>query len=287
MNKKNVAVLLTCHNRKAKTIACLESLYQADIPPAYHIDVYLTDDGSTDGTSEAVSKQFPGIHIIKGDGNLFWAGGMRLAWKTAIEGKSFDSYLLLNDDVTLHRNFMLNLLETEAHSLAETGKSGIYSGATIDDITSQVTYGGSVIKQNHFLLSMQKLHPGSYPQRCDLVNANVLWVSGEVVKRIGIFDERYTHGIADYDYSMRAKKKHIPIWLASGVCGICNHDHEKNWKTGIPLKKRISWMKSPKGLAYSEYMFYVKRHFPLYFPYSFIMIWMKVFFPFVWERFKN
>lgn len=287
MNIKNVAVLLTCHNRKAKTIACLESLYQADIPPAYHIDVYLTDDGSTDGTSEAVRKRFPGIHIIKGDGNLFWAGGMRLAWKTAIEGKSFDSFLLLNDDVILYRNFMLNLLETDSYSLTETGKSGIYSGATTDDITNEVTYGGSVIKQNHFLLTMQKLNPGQYPQRCDLVNANVLWVSGEVVKRIGIFDERYTHGIADYDYSMRAKKKNIPLWLASGVCGVCNHDHGKNWKTGVSLKERILWLKSPKGLAYSEYLFYVKRHFPLYFPYSFIMIWMKILFPFIWERFKN
>lgn len=287
MNIKNVAVLLTCHNRKAKTIACLESLYQADIPPAYHIDVYLTDDGSTDGTSEAVRKRFPSIHVIKGDGNLFWAGGMRLAWKTAIEGKSFDSFLLLNDDVILYRNFMLNLLETDSYSLTETGKSGIYSGATTDDITNEVTYGGSVIKQNHFLLTMQKLNPGQYPQRCDLVNANVLWVSGEVVKRIGIFDERYTHGIADYDYSMRAKKKNIPLWLASGVCGVCNHDHGKNWKTGVSLKERIIWMKSPKGLAYSEYLFYVKRHFPLYFPYSFIMIWMKILFPFVWERFKN
>lgn len=287
MSKMNVAALLTCHNRKAKTIACLESLYRAVVPPAYQIDVYMTDDGSTDGTGKTVKELFPQVNVIQGDGSLFWAGGMRLAWKTAIDGKQYEAYLLINDDVILHRNFMLNLLKAEAHSLAETGKKGIYSGATVDGTTGQVTYGGSVITQNHLIMNMQKLAPASYTQRCDLANANVLWVSGCVVEEIGIFEKRYTHGIADYDYSLRAMKNKIPLWLAPDVCGVCDNDHEKNWKTGVSLKERILWMKSPKGLACSEYMFYIKKYFPAYLPYSFIMMWMKILFPFVWDRFKN
>lgn len=287
MKKRNIAVLLTCHNRKNKTIACLSSLFQSAIPSECLLDIFLTDDGSTDGTGDAVKELFPQVEVVKGDGNLFWAGGMRLAWETAMQKKSYDAYLLINDDVVLDRNFILNLLKTDTHSLAETGKQGIYSGATIDETTGQVTYGGSIIKQNHLILTMQKLMPASYPQRCDLTNANVLWISSCVVDEIGIFEERYTHGIADYDYSRQAVRKKIPVWLAPNVCGVCNHDHGKNWKTSIPLKERISWMKSPKGLAYGEYIYYIRRHFPVYLPYSFIMIWMKTLFPFVWDRFKN
>lgn len=287
MNTKSVATLITCHNRREKTIACLESLQRAEVPPAYRVDVYLTDDGSTDGTGNAVKELFPYVNLVEGDGNMFWAGGMRLAWKTALDRKKYDAFLLINDDVILHRNFIWNLLKAETYSLSETGMKGIYTGATVDGATGEVTYGGSTIIRNHLIVTMQKLALASYPQQCDLANANILWVSGYVVDRIGIFEERYTHGIADYDYSLRALKRNIPLWLAPGVCGICEHNRGKNWKTGVSLKERIRWMKSPKGLAYSEYLFYIKKHFPAYLPYSFIMMWMKILFPFVWDRFKK
>lgn len=288
MQKQNIAVLLTCHNRKAKTIACLSSLFKATIPQEYQFDIFLTDDGSIDGTGDAVKELFPQVQVIKGDGNLFWAGGMRLAWKTAIREKSYDAYLLINDDVELYPDFFINLSETEAYSLAQAGQKGIYSGATVDGTTGKVTYGGSTITQNHLIMNARKLVPANQPQRCELTNANVLWISRSVVDQIGIFDERYTHGIADYDYSLRAVKKKIPVWLAPKVSGVCNYDHGKNWKSSsMPLKQRIAWMKSPKGLAYNEYMYYIKTHFPVYLPYSFTMLWLKVFFPVMWDRFKN
>ncbi len=105
MKHRNIAVLLTCHNRKVKTLTCLSSLYNANIPTGYVLDIFLIDDGSTDGTAEAVMLLFPGVHMARGDGKLFWAGGMRLAWETAMEEKSYDAYLLINDDVKLYSGF--------------------------------------------------------------------------------------------------------------------------------------------------------------------------------------
>ena len=67
-----IAAIITCHNRKEKTLVCLKSLFQI----IQNIDVFLTDDGSTDGTSEAVKKIYPQVNIIQGDGNLFWSRGM-------------------------------------------------------------------------------------------------------------------------------------------------------------------------------------------------------------------
>ena len=50
-----IATLLTCHNRKEKTLKCLNSITAQHIPKQVgKIDVFLVDDGSTDGTSEAV-----------------------------------------------------------------------------------------------------------------------------------------------------------------------------------------------------------------------------------------
>ena len=279
---------MTCHNRKFKTLTCLASLFNATIPAGYDIDVYLTDDGSMDGTSEAVKVLYPSVNIIKGDGSMFWAGGMRLAWENAMDNKSYDVYLLLNDDVKLYPGFLTNLNSTHEYSIERTGKPGIYSGATVDEATGEVTYGGYKIKANHLMVKLQILSPLDFPQHCELTNANILWISKSVVDKIGIFDYRFTHGIADYDYSLRAHEKGIPVFLAPDICGVCNNDHPTNWKNSdAPLKDRIAYLKSPKGLAYNEYLYYIKKHFPMYLPYSFLMLWMKTFFPVFWEKFKR
>lgn len=288
MKNRKVAVLLTCYNRKDKTLACLFSFFRAVFPRGYHFDIFLTDDGSTDGTKQSVSETFPSVIIINGGGNLFWAGGMRLAWTTALSYDNYDAFLLLNDDVELNKDFITNLLEAEKYSLSIKGAKGIYSGATIDNNTKKVTYGSSKIRKNHFIVKYDLLEPRSYPQECEITNANILWIDKSVVDKIGILDGRYTHGIADYDYSLKAHSEGIPVYLAPNVCGTCQFDHGNNWKSSSSsLKDRVHYLKSPKGLAYKEYLFYVRRHFPMFLPYSFIMLWMKTLFPFMWDKFKN
>ena len=251
MKNKVIAVLLTCHNRKEKTIACLDSFYTSIKPAGYSFDIYLVDDGSKDGTGDVIKQMFPSVHYILGTGNLFWAGGMRLAWKTALGNKNYDAFLLLNDDVVLYNDFLENLINTDEYAVMNDGRKGIYSGATVDNTTNKITYGGEKITTNHLIVRRQLLNPLEKPQQCELTNANILWVSKEVVDTIGIFDERYTHGIADFDYSLCAIKNDIPVYLAPNIGGICLFDHGRNWKSkNSSLRERISYLKNPKGLAY-------------------------------------
>lgn len=289
MKNKQIAVLLTCYNRKDKTLTCLNSLYLAiGEVQRYDFDVYLVDDGSIDGTGEAVQTQYPNINLIEGNGKLFWAGGMRLAWSTAMSVQNYDAYLLLNDDVLLIRPFIQNILKTHEHSLKETGKSGIYCGTTVDKETGLTSYGGLKIIKNSFVLRTVSIDPTENPQSCHLANANILWVCNEVVEQIGLLDEKFTHCLADFDYTLRANEHKIPLWVVPGVCGFCSRDHGNSWKPSTTsLKERIAYLKNPKGLAYHEYLYYVRKHFPLFYPYSYIMLWLKTFFPFLWDYFKR
>lgn len=286
---KSIAVLLTCHNRKDKTLACLDSLYLAiNEVSDYSFEIYLVDDGSTDGTGTAIRTQFPDVKIIKGDGNLFWAGGMRLAWKSAREVQEYEAYLLLNDDVQLNQTFILNILETHEHSLNNTGKSGIYCGSTADIETGETSYGGLKIIKNGLVLRTALMTPTDCPMECDFANANILWVCKDVVNKIGTLNEKFIHCLADYDYTLTANEQKIPIWIVPGVSGFCSNDHGNSWKPSTAsLKERIAYLKSPKGLAYEEYLYYVRKHFPLFYPYSFCMLWLKTFFPFIWDNFKR
>jgi len=91
-------VLLTCFNRKEKTLACLKSIYFQMPVKELELVIYLVDDGSTDGTGEAVADEFPEVKILYGDGSLYWNGGMSLAWHTAALDY-FDYYIWMNDDI--------------------------------------------------------------------------------------------------------------------------------------------------------------------------------------------
>lgn len=54
---KKIAILLTCHNRRRATIKSLSSLYNAiNLIPNDCVDVYLVNDGSTDGTEEEIRR---------------------------------------------------------------------------------------------------------------------------------------------------------------------------------------------------------------------------------------
>ena len=76
MKSNYIAVLMTVHNRKHETLACLKSLFQAKIPENYSIEVFLTNDGCTDGTPEEIRLLYPSVHILNGSGELYWNRGM-------------------------------------------------------------------------------------------------------------------------------------------------------------------------------------------------------------------
>lgn len=108
---KTIAVLLTVFNRKEGTLRCLANLHKMNLPDECHMDVYLTNDGCTDGTPEAVRGQFPEVNVIDGDGTLYWNRGMYTAWEAAAKAYDYDYYLWFNDDTFLFPNCIEELLD--------------------------------------------------------------------------------------------------------------------------------------------------------------------------------
>ncbi|MDB5208162.1 MAG: glycosyltransferase family 2 protein [Flavisolibacter sp.] len=276
-----IAALLATRNRKEKTIACLQSLEQQVLSDDVQIDIYITDDASTDGTTDAVLRQFPSANIYHGDGSLFWAGGMRNSWSKAVKD-SPDYYLLLNDDTLLAENAVSVLLNHPAPIAA------VCIGSTVDPESGERSYGGRKLTAKHSWKDDLIVYSETNYLPCDVANANIMLVPAEVVKKIGILSSSYTHGLADYDYALMANKAGFTVYVAPGYLGSCINDHGKSWKAGsTSLKERIAYLKSPKGLAYKEYMTFIKRHFPLSYPSAMVKVWAKTFFPFIWETFRK
>ena len=285
MNK--IAALYTCFNRKEKTLEALRHLFQARdaYGDSLALEVFLTDDGSTDGTAEAVRKAFPQVHILKGSGNLYWAGGMRNSWNAALEHSAFDAFLLLNDDTFVNQDLFGSLLATHAYGLEHFGSPGIYIGSTTDPSGEVLTYGGAVF-QNRFLAKYKKVQPhDSIPQECELGNANIMMVRSEVVNRIGILSKGYIHGLADFDYTLQARKRGIPVLVAPGFLGACVKDKVNPFPNlhKLSLSERIALLFNPVGLDFKSNLRYMRRNFPIRLPFVFLAGWMKVLFPRVYQ----
>lgn len=219
--KDKLAVLMTCHNRKTKTLDCLNHLFNQKINHDLFIDVYLVDDGSTDGTSEAVRQTYPEVHLLQGTGHLFWNQGMRLAFATAMEN-DYDFYLWLNDDTNLYPTALEVLFQTYYQQCSsDNSNDRIIVGSVCDPKTGEHSYGGYVRKSLwHPVRLKQVLVDGSI-QECHTMNGNCVLIPRLIAQDVGNLAAEFNHMFGDIDYGFRAKKKGHRIWAAPDYIGTC------------------------------------------------------------------
>ncbi|MEO0472483.1 MAG: glycosyltransferase family 2 protein [Bacteroidota bacterium] len=267
-----LAVVMTVFNRREKTLQCLENLSrQTALNQRIHIDVFLMDDGSRDGTSEAIREQFPAVNLLKGDGNLFWNGGMSVAFGKAIEGK-YDFYLWLNDDTFLYSEALDTLLDCHQKLVDRGEDASIVIGGTIDPETGEFSYGGFQ-KASKWTLKLLHVQPGAELKQCTTMCGNCVLIPKEVVNRVGNIEGFYTHRWGDTDYGLRTRYKGGKVWIAPGYIGTCeaNPLAEAWTDTSLSFKERIKDFHSIKGYIKKDWYFYVKRHGGILWP----LLWMK------------
>jgi GT2 family glycosyltransferase len=257
MKQANLAVIMTCHNRRDTTLACLNNLYQQK----NHCGVYLTDDGSSDGTTEAVKAEYSEVQIIPGNGNLFWVGGMHLAFGEAIKHQ-YDYYLWLNDDTFLEADAVSKLLQTHQNLTAQGYPDSIVVGSTQDSITGKATYGGAVKSQKWYSNKFEFLEPSSVVQKCDAMYGNCVLIPKSVVAKVGNIDTAFVHSLGDLDYALRARKLGCKIWVAPGYIGTCTKNSIRNsWAdTNLNILERLKKVLEIKGFPLKSWTIFCSRH---------------------------
>ncbi|MDD6253681.1 MAG: glycosyltransferase family 2 protein [Candidatus Cryptobacteroides sp.] len=272
--QQKAAILLTVHNRRIKTLECLKVCYQQiDAMKAegeYAFKVYMVDDGSTDGTSEAVKETFPQTVVIRGSGGLFWNQGMRLAWEKASEDDP-DFYLWINDDTVLYEGAIACLMETSSflrHRAIVVG--------TAESADGKLSYGGRT-KYGKIVEPDTTL-----PVTCQTFNGNLVLIPHYVFRLVGNLDEHYQHSFGDYDYGVRAGRLNIVCVVAPGVLCRCDRNPGvPKWKNRqYPLSERIASLRGPKGRPPKEQFLYDCRSRSIVFAIAhYTSIFLQVLFP--------
>ena len=282
---KRLAVLMTVHNRRETTLKCLSALESSVYnQEQYAIDLFITDDGCTDGTAKAVAEAFPLVHLIPGDGNLFWNRGMYKAWESAAHD-DYDYYFWVNDDTLIIKDSLARMLNCSRKRLDEA----IIVGSTeASDGSGTITYGGwsglTAWKNGILVTDINE------EQVCQTMNGNLVLIPQKVFNILGKNDPYYHHSLGDFDYGLRATEKGISIIITPGVCGICDlHEKPSAWMDpSQPIKKRWRCFFSPTGNNPFEYFHFKNRHFGLLSAFlSFGTNFLHFFFPSLWIESKS
>lgn len=287
MKRQQIAVLITCHNRKEKTLSCLEALSNQKIDDTVEIQVYLVDTGSTDGTVEAVQQDFPSVNIIVCDDSFFWCGGMREAFKAAVM-QDPDYYMWLNDDTMLNRDAVSIMLDAAMDAKSKYSKDSIIVGSLRDPDTGKHTYGGVVRTNKRRPIYFEPVIPSDVAQSCDTMNGNCVLVPSSIAALVGNLSKEFKHRMADTDYGLRSTSQGISIRVARGYLGYCSRNPEPSWQNEeIPLMERLKTMNGPKGMPPFEWFVFTRRHAGFRWPLHIISLFLRVLFPKVYARIEK
>jgi GT2 family glycosyltransferase len=243
--KNPIYILIPVHNRKSITLSCLERLQQQGALDRYHIVVI--DDGSTDGTAEAISQQYPSVNILPGSGNLWWTGAIVMGMKFAMNQGA--KYLIwLNDDTLPEEGSIERLITACIHNPRTIASAQCYE----DDTYQQGSFGGHKINLSNL---SSEIGTTDFGQRkiYDCLSGNMVCFPRKVVETIGYPNHHWMpQGSADIVYTFAAKEAgFFPTVIGSSRAVCPMNPIYQSWFEGpISIRQRWAMLFTPKSNLY-------------------------------------
>jgi hypothetical protein len=193
-----VAIVLSWNGRE-DTLRCLDSLRG--------VETICVDNGSVDGSAEAIAEAFPDVELIENGENLGFAGGNNVGIRRALE-RGADWVWLVNNDA---------VAEPEApEALADAARARPDAGVLACKVffaepRNVVWYAGASV---HLLLGYSGRQHG-YGERddgrfelmrdVDRATGAAMAVSRGAIERVGLFDEDLFAYVEDVDWCLRIR----------------------------------------------------------------------------------
>ncbi len=243
MNPK-IIILLPVHNRRKITKKFLDCLNEQTYKKWHLI---LVDDGCTDGTAEMAGKMIENITILKGSGNLWWAGALQLAYeylKTPVYFKEDDIVLIINDDVLIEKEY----LEIAVKTFDENeNKKILLPSIAVDHLTGKTMPAGVHYDNKEF----------SFTPTDEIEKINCLSTRGVFFRLIdflnseGFYPKLLPHYFSDYEFTIRMVKNNNEVHINnalvlqayfeySGIRVISENVSSLNYVKSFFSKKNIS-----------------------------------------------
>ena len=199
-----VYVVILNWNRAGDTIECLKALASSDYSNSRPL---VVDNGSTDGSPDAIQAAFPAVEVIANEENLGFARASNIGIEHALQ-QGADYVLLLNNDTLVDKSLLTELVavgESDpqigmlAPKIYYHGEEGrLWSaGAQWRRFPPRVTIIGFG-REDGPAYSVQR--------EVDYATGCAMLVKREVFERVGMFDPSFFMYHEDYDFSARVRR---------------------------------------------------------------------------------
>ena len=189
-----VSVVVPTFNRKNDLLRCLGSLMESSYK---HIEVIVVDNGSTDGTCEAVKNFHPNVKLINLDKNTGVTGGRNAGAKIAMG----DLLLFLDHDMVVDER----MLEVLVNLLLEDEKIGSVGPVIyyLDDPNRVWSAGSSINMLTGKISANTEVHKKAVDVQ---VLPAVILARKELLEKLGFYDNVFFAVYEDTDICFRIKK---------------------------------------------------------------------------------
>lgn len=268
MHSVHLAVLMTSHDRRARTLSALRALEeQRGLPAGATLGVHLVDTGSTDGTPEAVRLRHPTVEVMSVGADTPPNLALRIASRNSRSGGGgggplggapggpthlWTHQLWLDDRVELFPDALANLLRTAGAA----GPGTVVVGAVRN------AYGDTVYSGRRGR-SLTLVEPGEHrPEPCDTYDGRVILVPRAVYDLVGDPDKVFRHRMGDYDHGCRARRAGVTAFVAPGHAGECvgGPGVPGSREPGIGVREALRRVTSAQELPLRPWWVYCLRH---------------------------
>ena len=204
----DLSIIIVNWNTEDLLRQCIASLVE-NLGELSH-EIYVVDNGSSDGSAEMVRNEFPQAHLIENKKNLGFARANNLAMRVAA-GRFF---LLLNSDTVVKTGALEGLLKTMEND-PSIGIAGLQLLNGDGTLQNSICSFPSLLTELTNKSLLRLLFPAKYPGKehkittpieVDAIIGSCMLVRREAVDAVGVLDEEYFFFFEETDWCARMQK---------------------------------------------------------------------------------